>query len=60
MVRNQYREKPQHCHDLSPTMGDWINVDAGLLGNATMYDRPCHNQTIMLPEDEYQRVGERK
>lgn len=33
-VRNQEssdREKPQHCHDLSPTMEDLINADAGLL-----------------------------
>lgn len=41
-------------------MEEWTYADAGLLGNATMYDRAHHNEPIMLPEEEYQRVGERE
>lgn len=28
-------------------MEDWINADAGLLGNATVYDKPYHNLTYI-------------
>lgn len=32
------REKPQRCHDVSPTMEVWSNADAALLGNAAVCD----------------------